>query len=167
MVCGHGKHGKDAFCEMLMTKVGTTTYPYPRLRYNPSSLILAPLVFESLREKYNYSSPEECWGDRRNHRSEWFEIIREYNSEGPRTGREIFAKNDVYCGCRNIDEFNAMKEERLFDVSVWVDASLRLPNVVDSDCSITRDDCDVVVDNNGTLEDLEMRVDEFVRKLRL
>ena len=146
MVCGLGGHGKDTFCEILEDKFNLT--------FESSSRASAPIVFDKIGEKYGYSDHITCWADRRNHREEWFEIIAAMNQEYPTTAKMLFDNYDVYCGCRSLKEFLMAKDHKLFQLSIWVDAGKRLPDVKDPSCQIRKEDCDVVVDNNGTIDDL-------------
>jgi hypothetical protein len=57
---------------------------------------------------------------------------------------------------RHIDELRAMKRQRLFDFSIWVDRSRRLDPEPDTSISIRKEDCDFLLDNNNAIEDLEI-----------
>ena len=156
MVTGFGFHGKDTFCEFL-GKFGYKTMS--------SSLFMAEFVFEKIGKKYGYKNSIECWNDRRNHRDEWFDLIVEYNTPDlSKLAENLFKEYDIYCGIRNRDEFFESKSKKLFDLSVWIDASERLEPEDSNSMTITKEDCDVVIDNNGTLGDLEKNVELFYEK---
>lgn len=153
MVCGHGRHGKDTLCEFLMGKGYT---------FVSSSRVAAEFVFAELKEKYGYRTVEECWEDRLHHRPEWYRIISDYNKEDPAAlARRIYARYDIYCGIRNPVEFNKAKADGLFGLSVWVDASRRLPPEGEASNGITPDMCDLMLDNNGTLEEFQATMERF------
>ncbi|MEK6811930.1 MAG: hypothetical protein AABX91_00610 [Nanoarchaeota archaeon] len=157
IVAGYGRHGKDTFCEMLREIANYT--------FTTSSFVASQIVFDEIGGAYGYKNAPDCWEDRANHRAEWYEIITKYNTpDKSRLGRRIFEGFPVYCGIRNFDEFNALKERGLFDLSVWIDASLRMPPEAGSSMTVRREDCDIVVDNNGGLEELERRARYFCRE---
>ena len=143
MVCGHGRHGKDQFCEFL------------RISYKSSSEVaLDEAVWDAMA--LDYDTKTACFEDRHNRRAEWHRLIAEYNTPDlTKLAKVILSKNDVYCGIRSKDEFLQAKRENLFDLSIWVDASERLPPESSESCSMSADLCDVVVQNNGTLGALE------------
>lgn len=158
LVCGDGGHGKDEFCESLGVSF-----------ISSSRAALDKVIWPSvLRLEGHYASKEACFKDRRNHRDTWFRLISEYNLDDPtRLAREILAENRVYCGMRSRREFYASEEEGLFDITVWVDASDRLPNTRDSSNEILRDYCDIVVFNNGTVLDLKRKAERLGKLLKL
>lgn len=149
MIMGYGGHGKDS--------VGKLFAP---MTYISSSWAAAErVVWPVLRMKYNYQTVEDCYADRRNHRSEWFDLIRNYNSPDlTRLASEIYAEYDIYVGVRNPEEFHAIRHTRLFDHSIWVDASERLPPEDPSSNGLCPNDADFMLDNNGTEEDLKSQV---------
>jgi hypothetical protein len=59
----------------------------------------------------------------------------------------------------------AMKIKNVYDCAIWVDRSEHLPPEDSSSMTITPDMCDVIIDNNGTLEDLYRNVDELMSKI--
>jgi hypothetical protein len=157
MVIGHARHGKDTVGELLRKHYG--------LRFTSSSLFCAEKVmmpaFERLGAEMGgegtpYASAEECFKYRHDHRVFWHEQINKYCEDDlSRLAREILAANDVYCGCRNDREFLQAKGEGLYDASLWVDASLRHKPEPRSSMKLEPWMADQVVDNNGTLEQLE------------
>jgi hypothetical protein len=79
--------------------------------------------------------------------------------------RELFSHHDIYCGLRNREEFLVIRQEKLFDVSIWIDRSKHVgPESADS-MQIKPSDCDLVVDNNHTLAQLEVTMVDVYRLL--
>lgn len=153
MIVGHGRHGKDTVCDLLKG------YGY---NFTSSSLHCSQIVFDALKDKYGYSTKEECFNDRHNHRKEWFDIITDYNTpDRSRIAKEIYENNSLYAGMRNREEFLQCKEAKIFDYAVWVDASKRLPPEDESSMNIKKEDCDFCIDNNGDLTTLSHRVRLF------
>ena len=151
IVAGHGEHGKDEFCKIL------------GLPFKSSSEIALDEVIWPLWGKFQgYVDKQECFDDRRNNRSTWFDLIVAYNTpDKARLGRKIFEQCDIYCGNRSVEEFNILREEGAFDLSVWIDASLRLPPEPSSSCTITPDMCNMVINNNGSLDEFKRKVLAF------
>lgn len=150
LVIGHGRHGKDTVCEIL-----NTYYDY---WFMSSSLFCSELfIYAQLREIYGYSSPEECFEDRHNHRQEWYDAICAYNyPDASRLGKKIFQEYDIYCGLRNKREFYAMKNTGVFDYAIWVDRSDHLPSEPKTSMSLEPWMADYTIDNNGNLEQLKL-----------
>jgi hypothetical protein len=155
LIIGHGRHGKDTVCEILRDRYG--------FQFQSSSEFCAQkFIYDRLRHKYDYISFEQCYQDRHNHRSEWYDMIHAYCADDyARLGRDIFAENDIYCGLRNKSEFHAMRNTRVFDYCIWVDRSDHLPLEDRSSMNLEIWMADYVIDNNGTLEDLDRSVCEL------
>jgi len=155
LVIGHGRHGKDTVCEILRDKYGYS--------FESSSQFCSKLfIYDMLKKKYNYSSEEECYADRHNHREEWYNAICDYNvPDAARLGREIFKAHDIYCGLRNKREYFAMRNTNVFDYAIWVDRSDYLPPESKDSMTLEPWMADFHIDNNGTLEDLEFWIDEL------
>jgi len=158
LVVGHGRHGKDTVCELL-EKYGYT--------FQSSSKFCSELfIFNDLKDKYGYADEEECYADRHNHRTEWYNMIHDYCKDDlARLGRNLFAQNNIYCGLRNKREFFAMQNEEIFDYAIWVDRCDHLPTEDPSSMSIEQWMCDYTIDNNGDLARLERNVDTLIRTI--
>lgn len=154
MVMGYARHGKDTVCEFLRDDFGYS--------FQSSSRFCAErVVYPVLADQY--SNAEECYEDRSNRRKAWYELIAEYNAKDPtRLGRALLSEFDIYCGVRSSREFHALRNARVFDFSIWVDASFRHPPEDSSSCTIAPWMADYVLDNNGTLEDLQRGVDSLM-----
>lgn len=145
LILGHGRHGKDSFAQLLADITG--------IKFMSSSEAAGRIaVYPKLKDKYGYNSFEECFADRVNHRQEWKDIIREYNTPDETTlTRQILAENDCYVGMRHHEEYEATKP--LFDRIYWVDASKRLPP--DPSLTIEYDpETMIYIDNNKSFDDL-------------
>jgi hypothetical protein len=56
-------------------------------------------IFDQLKDTYGYANEEQCYADRHNHRTEWYDAICAYNvPDAARLGRDIFDAYDIYCG---------------------------------------------------------------------
>jgi len=152
LVIGHGRHGKDTVSEILCKDF--------KLSFISSSMFACQrFIYDDLKNKYNYKSFEECYDDRHNHRSEWYDAIAGYCEDDPaQLGKDIFSEHDIYCGLRNVREFVAMKEQGVFDACIWVDRSEHLPPEDPESMTLTKDIADYVINNNGDLSELEYKV---------
>lgn len=156
LIIGHGRHGKDTVCEMLRDRYGYS--------FESSSKFCSTLfIYDKLKELYGYKTEEQCYADRHNHRSEWYDAICAYNvPDAARLGREMFDAYDIYCGLRNKKEFHAMKNTGVFDYAIWVDRSDHLPPESKDSMSLEPWMADFTIDNNGTLEELEFNLDRLM-----
>jgi hypothetical protein len=157
VVIGHGRHGKDTVCEILKDSFGYS--------FKSSSQFCNDLfIYDKLKEKHGYKSKFECYADRHNHRSEWFDLICDYNKKDKaRLGRNILNNFDIYCGSRNEEELNAMKNEGIYDFSIWVDRSKVLPLEPRSSFNLYKFDSDFIVDNNSDLKTLKNTVSILIK----
>jgi hypothetical protein len=145
MVMGHAGHGKDQVCRLLGEIFGLTSI-------SSSLYALEHVVYPVLQPLYGYQSLDECYQDRCNHRPEWFDLIRDYNTpDGCRLSRDLYAEYDIYNGVRNIEEYLAIREAGLFDYSIWVDSSKRVPAESIESCSVTIEDANIILPNHGPL----------------
>jgi hypothetical protein len=80
-------------------------------------------------------------------------------------GVELFAEHDIYCGLRSAREFHALKIAGAFDFAVWVDASERCGPEPKTSCTVEPWMADYILDNNGTLADLEAGIDRLMVRL--
>jgi hypothetical protein len=71
LIIGHARHGKDSMAEILQENFG--------LKFKSSSEAAAEIfIYDVLKGKYSYKTPQECFKDRVNHRAEWHQLICEY-----------------------------------------------------------------------------------------
>ena len=156
-ILGHGRHGKDTVGDILADRL--------KLRVISSSWFLMEKAVKPylIEQGITFSSDQEMFDRRGEYRSEWKEAIRQYNTPcKSRLSRELFAEGDIYVGLRDREEYEASRH--LADLSIWVDASKRKGVEVTND--LTARDADVVIDNNGTEEELRKKMLRFTRVLR-
>tara|TARA_R110001592_G_scaffold296980_1_gene567461 strand:+ start:68 stop:625 length:558 start_codon:yes stop_codon:yes gene_type:complete len=151
LIIGNKRHGKDSLAEILGDKFG--------LKFKSSSQACADIfIYDKLKTKYGYKTPEECFEDRINHRREWYEMIRDYNKDDrSKLAREVLKTTDCYVGMRDRTEIEQCLKNKLFDLVIWVDASDRLPLEDKESFNIDKSCAHIILDNNGTYE-------EFVNK---
>lgn len=145
LVLGHGGHGKGELCKLLTELYGAECMS--------SSRAALPHIWPILREvDHDYLSADDAYECRVDYRELWARLISLYNTpDKTALAREVLAQADVYDGMRCAEEFAASRH--LFDYVVWVDAVARV-GTVDPTLTISRDVADLVIDNNGTLDDL-------------
>lgn len=149
LIIGYGRHGKDTVAEMLKKHLG---FSFVSSSYFCAEEILFPL----LKDKYGYADAQACFEDRHNHRTEWFDAIRAFNTPDLiKLGRVIFQDFDILCGVRNKAELHAIKNAGLADHIIWVDRSGHVAPELPSSCTVAPWMADYVLDNNGSIEDLE------------
>lgn len=160
LVMGYGRHGKDTVCELLRDHL--------HFKFVSSSFFMAEkVVYPALAQKYGYATVEDCYEDRHKHRGEWFDLIAATNRDDAATlGKAIFKEYDIYCGLRNIVEYHAMLQQKVFDYSIWVDATDRgIPPESLNSCTVHEGIADIVIYNNHTKADLEAAVVDLGKKL--
>ena len=113
-----------------------------------------------------YSSFAECYEKRSLHRPYLYELIRNYNTpDKARLSREILQEHQIYVGMRDLEEFNASKH--LYDLKIWVDASGRgVPLEPITSFNIPKDEFDVIIENNGTYDQLVHKVARLANSLQ-
>jgi len=155
LIIGHMRHGKDSFAEILNEQFG--------LKYQSSSQASADIfLYDALKDKYGYKTPEECFEDRVNHRAEWKQMICDYNKDDrAKLAKEILKNSDCYVGMRDREEINECMRQGLFDLIIWVDASERLPLEPASSFDIDKTCADIIIENNGTFEEFKEKVLRF------
>lgn len=168
LIMGYARHGKDTVSELLRDRYGLTFTSSSQFCAERVILPAVKALWNEFNddqrgrnlpvpEMPNYATAEQCFADRGHYRAFWFDTIEDHNTpDKTRLGREIFQENSVYCGIRSAREFHALKNAGVFDVAIWVDATERGVPVEDkSSCTVEPWIADYVLDNNGTLEDLE------------
>ncbi len=152
LIIAHKRWGKDTLAELLKEQFG--------FKFKSSSQAAAEIfIYDELKEKYGYTTPEQCFEDRVNHRAEWYNMICDYNKDDKaRLAKEILERSDCYVGMRDRDEITECIKQGLFDLIIWVDASERLPLESPDSFNIDKSCADIIIDNNGTFEEFKARV---------
>jgi dephospho-CoA kinase len=161
LIIGPARWGKDTLAEILHEKFG--------LSFISSSQACADIfIYDKLKEKYGYNTPEECFEDRVNHRKEWYELICDYNKDDKaKLAKEILKYNNTYVGMRDSSEIKECLKQGLFDLVIWVDASKRLPEEPSTSFNISKSDADIIIENNDTFEEFKekaLRLGSFLRR---
>ena len=152
LIIGNMRHGKDSLAEILNDQFG--------LKFKSSSQAAAEIfIYDELKEKYGYQTPEECFEDRMNHRPEWYQMICDYNkNDRAKLAKGILELADCYVGMRDRDEIKECIRQELFDLIIWVDASKRLPLESADSFNIDPSCADIILENNGTFEEFKEKV---------
>jgi len=154
LIIGHARHGKDTVAEFLNEIFGLT--------FMSSSQAAADIfIYDQLKVKYGYETPEECFEDRMNHRAEWYDLICGYNkADGAALAKEILERTDIYVGMRSSIEIEACIENDLFDLIVGV-YDPRKPHEPEDSFNIDLfAEADIIIPNGSSLEDLKFRVQD-------
>ena len=159
LIIGHAGHGKDTVCELLQK--------HGNLQFCSSSLAAVDLgVFDVIIKEYLSDSNlplstlrSQLYSAKNNFRKEMFDAIQEYNRQDKtRLAANVLADSDIYCGMRSREEFQACKDKGLFNLVIWVDASLRKAAEPKTSNQLLKYDADIIISNDGTLKELEDKV---------
>jgi hypothetical protein len=156
-ISGPGRSGKDCVSEWLRD--------HTVLRYVAgTSWYAAPLVYERMTDRgFRYATVEDCWNDRHNYRQIWADVIGTYNSGDPaRLYRDCIAKQDLLTGVRWRKEKQACEAAGLVKMWLWVERP-GIPE--DPTMEYTASECDLVILNDGALEDLYRKLWVFADTL--
>ena len=152
LIIGHARHGKDTiadyFNEFYDCKCESSSIAALRL-----------FLYDALKGKYDYKTPEECFEDRVNHRAEWHKLICDYNkNDKAKLAKDILNISNCYVGMRDTEEINECIKQGLFDLIIWVDASKRLPMEDSSSFNIDQSCADIIIENNYDYESFKSKV---------
>lgn len=159
LIIGHGRHGKDTVAEIIKLHFG--------MEFKSSSQAAADIfIYDELKDKYGYKTPEECYADRSNHRKEWHDLICGYNEKDKaRLAKEILKNADIYVGMRSSEEIDDCIHQNLFDYVIGVyDPRKELEPKDSFDIDLWQDS-DFIIPNGGSLWDLRRKVFRIVNKL--
>ena len=157
-IVGHARSGKDTMAEILREEFGYT--------FKSSSQAASDIfIYDRLKDKYGYTSPEQCFEDRVNRRKDWYEMICEYNkNDKARLAKEIMKSNDIYVGMRDREEIEECIRQGIFDTVVWVDASGRVQDEPATSFNITIDLADKVISNKAGYPEFREKVIKFANE---
>jgi len=159
LILGHARHGKDYAAEYWREYFGMT--------FQSSSEAAAEIfIYDKLSQKYGYTSHQECYLDRMNRRSEWYDLICDFNLKNKtRLCEAILEKNNCYVGMRSDEEVSECRRKELFDIIVWIDAAGRVPAEDKSSCTVSSAYADIIIENKTTLEDFENKLNRIGKLL--
>jgi hypothetical protein len=159
VVIGHKSHGKGTFAAIAREEFGLTV--------QGTSLHTSLLMFNIMRDTHGYATVDECYQDRDNHRELWFDEIRRYCGNNPARVIETILSDNLICeGPRHRVEFEAAKQKHgLWDLVIFIDASKRLPLEPSSSMQLTREDADIVIENNEDTWAFQQRCRALLRLL--
>ena len=101
-----------------------------------------------------------------NHRKYWYEAIRDFNvPDKSRLGKLLFDRHAIYCGIRDKEEFDSLTADGLIHLAIFIDASGRLPKEDPESMKMDIEDADIVITNNGTLEQFYEKLDRLMMQL--
>lgn len=159
LIIGHCRHGKDTVAEMIRDMFGLT--------FQSSSQAAADIfIYDRLKDKYGYKTPEECFEDRMNHRAEWHDLICDYNKDDKaRLAKDIIEMDDIYVGMRSDAEIQECVKQGLFDYVIGVYDPRKPHEPKDSFNIDLFIEADLIIPNGSSLGELESRVHNVIGKL--
>ena len=159
LIIGHARHGKDTVAQMIEDMF--------QLTFESSSQAAADIfIYDELKDKYGYQTPEECFEDRVNHRKEWHDLICDYNKEDKaRLAKGILERADMYVGMRSSEEIRECLNQGLFDYVVGVYDPRKPHEPRDSFNIDLFVDADIVIPNGAGLGELKARIHRVVGAL--
>jgi len=146
-ILGMGRAGKDTAGEFLSARFGLAPC-------RSSSLNALPFVATMI------GLPDDvAYRERHEHREFWINACNALRADDlTRLARWCLGACDLAVGLRGKGEFAAVMREGVCALSVWIE-NPRAPN--DVTVEFTRGDCDVVVDNDTSLERFHDRLAKF------
>jgi hypothetical protein len=146
---GYGRAGKD-------TAGGWFGLFTPLLYVGSTSRVVCPMIAAEMG-----LSVEEAWKTRHQYRQFWYNWCNEYRKDDPtKIARACLVQGDIVVGLRDKVELEACKAAGLFDLVVWVHSD-KVP--YDSTVTFTKDDCDVIIENNGNYKQFYDRLMHLCR----
>ena len=152
LIIGHARHGKDTAAQFLKDLYG---YEFKSSSQAASEIFL----YDRLKVKYGYKTPEECFEDRVNHRAEWHDLICDFNKDDhAKLAKAIMSTNDIYVGMRSNREAESCIEQGVFDLVLGVFNPMHPLEPRDSFDIDLWQKTDLILSNSGTLADLERKI---------
>lgn len=145
--CGHGRAGKDTSAEYVCKRLGLV---YPK----SASWQALPLVAHMAGVP-----AERAWDERHENRVFWIHACNALRvGDMTLLGRLCLGAGDVLAGPRGLPEFREYRRVGTIDWAVWVDRDVP----VDPTMEFIAQDCDFVVPNHGTLDELYAKWDRLL-----
>jgi hypothetical protein len=158
MLIGYGRAGKGTFCRLAKD--------YGLYAASSSQMACELGQFDPLADKHGYSSGRDFYPDRHIDRDGCYQAICDYvKGDLPRLGRKIYEGRNIYDGCRDDKELIAIRDEGLFDVSIWIDGGDRIPPEPITSMTVTREHADMIIDNHTDEATYIRRVHNVLRML--
>lgn len=163
LILGQAGHGKDTFAKCLCEASNNI------LTSCSSSWFMAERVMREMAQSgyKHYSNLEACYYDRNNHRSYWFNVIRDYNEKHGlhHLAKELTSEYNIYTGMRNPQEYIAALDADIFNIIFYVDAEERVGNVNENHNTIELNSEMLVISNDNDLADLQWIAQDLLKKL--
>lgn len=141
LLVGYGRAGKDEGLNYLAALTGLRNA-------GCTSVYLAKYVARELGV-----SESEAYKTRHQHRDLWYEIGNQLRENDPGILlREALEHGPLTGGVRDLEEIVEARRCNLVDLIVWVE-NVRVH--VDNTVKFDSEHCDVIVQNNGTLEEYQ------------
>lgn len=162
-ITGYAHHGKDTLAEVFkevykLSFMSSSMFCLYKciLPYHRAQKCTIKHTQEFLNSKFK--DDKDMFDKRKHHRRAWHEIIKNYNGQDlARLSREIFKIYNLYVGIRNIDEYNAYIKEYPNTINIWV-YNENQPVEERTSNTMTPDHADIIIYNNGSIEDLKRKV---------
>jgi hypothetical protein len=108
---------------------------------------------------------DEAYARRHEDRQLWYEYLNEFRRDDPsKLIQLVLQTSDIVCGVRDREEMFAARREGLVDLLVWVH---RPQAPLDTTVTYSRSDCDIVIDNDGTIPQFHTRIRNLAKALGL
>lgn len=147
-VLGKGRAGKDTSAKYLCVRTGMTYV-------GSSSNFLLKFVCD-----LTGLDPATAYSERHQHRQFWISTGHAVRANDLSLfARMVLADGDLAVGLRGREEIHGCVADCVVDYLMWIDRDV--PD--DPTMEIGRDDCDVVIPNNGAYVDLYRRLDRFMQ----
>ena len=137
-ICGPGRSGKDEAARWLAS--------HTKLRFTRStSEVIAPHAAARLGKGI-----AESFAERHENRQFWFDVGNELRAGDPAyLVRECLRGGEIVVGLRNADEVVEARRVGLVDLFIWIERDV----LRDHTQTFGPELCDVVIPNNGSLEE--------------
>lgn len=151
-ICGPSRCGKDSAALYLRDRYGM-------VYWGSTSRVILPHVAQRLG-----ISEETAYANRHAHADLWFAVGNELRRDDRAAlARHVLARGDLCVGVRDHDEMEAVRDEGLCDLSIWLDR----PGRRDPTMRYGPELCDVTILNHGSLDHLYARLDRLARAIGL
>lgn len=153
LIVGPGRHGKD-YLGYIFSQLSHLRY------WGSTSWAALPYIAEMLGV-----CPQLAWETRHANRTFWRDACRALRRNDVLfLVKETLRNADIVVGIRDAAEMEACST--IFEFIIWVDARGRIPET-DPTLDIGPEQCDLVIDNNGSKEALWMKADRLVEELEM